>query len=239
MRTLFKLPPLLITILLITNTYVYCNNTEKSDQQTKLDACIKILKLRIEKDHEYFTELIDVLTMASESKEEAGNKLISLSLLNCYKKISYYDAEEIEVSNKIDPFSADNKQNLDFEKWERLFKSNNKEEIEGEFYLLEEVNNEIKESKLDLSALQRPDTPYQAQIDEYDERMDDIYVNRRERNMDFSIFGFNFTTLEKNTKYFLGISLIVLVFLFVIVGLKWIEKIRNQSKWDKKKKKVK
>lgn len=228
---------LFVISLYISN--VLTDNSEKSDQQTRLDACIKVLKARIAQDRDYFNELVDSLSIDSESnKEEAANKLISLALLNCYKKMSYYDAEEIEVSTKINPFTTDNKKNLDFEKWERLLKSNNKEEIESAFMALEDVTKEIKESKLDLSELQnRPNNPNQGVSDEYDERMQDIYVNRREKNTDLSIFGFNFTTLETNTKYILGLTLIFFVFFAVIFGLKWIEKIRNQSKWEKKKKK--
>ena len=72
---------------------------------------------------------------------------------------------------------------------------------------------------------------------EKDERMDSIYMRNREDNLDFNIFGFNFTKLSDKYRYFIGCLLIAFVFLSVIYGLKWINDIRNEGKSLKKKKK--
>ena len=170
-------------------------------------------------------------------KEEALNKLFSLSLLSCYRDIAFFDAEEIDRSPKVNAMTADNKQLLAWEKWEGLFKENNEETLNYEMASLNEAIQDLKSGEVDLSYLNQAPQGQNGynQQNEYDERMD--YITNREKKIDFSIFGFNFTQLDEKSKNLLGISLIILVFVFVLGGLKWISSMRNQNKKDKKKKK--
>jgi hypothetical protein len=63
----------------------------------------------------------------------------------------------------------------------------------------------------------------------------DIYVDR-EKKIDFTLFGFNFTTLDSSTKNILGMILIGLIFSVVIYGLTYIRKLRQKDVKKKKKK---
>ena len=54
---------------------------------------------------------------------------------------------------------------------------------------------------------------------------------------DFELFGFNFSKLSPKFKNVIGFGLILLVFICVLMGLKWINEIRGQK--DNKKKKNK
>jgi hypothetical protein len=65
---------------------------------------------------------------------------------------------------------------------------------------------------------------------------DDFYQFDRRKESDLSIFGFNFTQLSGLYKYLIGMSLIALVFLSVLYGLKRINDLRNENKKKEKKK---
>lgn len=45
---------------------------------------------------------------------------------------------------------------------------------------------------------------------------------------DFELFGINFSNLSPKLKNLIGITLIILIFVCVIAGLKWIQKIREK-----------
>jgi hypothetical protein len=64
---------------------------------------------------------------------------------------------------------------------------------------------------------------------------DDFYATT-EKKVDLTLFGFNFTKIDKFTKYAIGITFIVVVFSAVIYGLMVI---RNMNKKEVKNKKVK
>ena len=228
---------LLLIIFIFFFISPFCSSSEeKSDKQTKADACVKLIRSRISQDQSYYTEIIDFLS-AGMKKEEALNKLFSLSLLSCYRDIAFFDAEEIDRSPKVNAMTADNKQLLAWEKWEGLFKENNEETLNYEMASLNEAIQDLKSGEVDLSYLNQAPQGQNGynQQNEYDERMD--YITNREKKIDFSIFGFNFTQLDEKSKNLLGISLIILVFVFVLGGPKWISSMRNQNKKDKKKKK--
>lgn len=223
----------LFCLIAIFNFYL-CSDIEKSDKQTKADACVKIIKSRMNQDENYYNEFIEFLSIGSK-KEEALNKLFSISLLTCYKQITFFDAEEIDNSNKINALTSENKELLNWEKWENLFKSGDQEALNYEMSTLNEGLEDLRSGEINLNYLHQPQGPQDGRPGEYDERLD--YISKNEKKIDFSIFGFNFTQLSAKAKNLLGISLIILVFLFVIVGLLWINSIRNQNQKNKKKKK--
>jgi hypothetical protein len=231
-----------ITLILIILIFQKVKNQdEKSEKQIKMDACIKIVQLKLSKEMEYFREITKLMKNKEMKDEESFNHLFTLVLLSCYSQITYFDAEEIDLSSKkIDLENEQISKLVNLEKWESLFRDNNQENIQIEMAQLNEAYLDIqnKEVNLDLLRKNRMNNIDNSNINnEKDERMDSIYMRNREDNLDFNIFGFNFTKLSDKYRYFIGCLLIAFVFLSVIYGLKWINDIRNEGKNLKKKKK--
>ncbi len=231
-----------ITLILIILIFQKVKNQdEKSEKQIKMDACIKIVQLKLSKEMEYFREITKLMKNTEMKDEESFNHLFTLVLLSCYSQITYFDAEEIDLSSKkIDLENEQISKLVNLEKWESLFRDNNQENIQIEMAQLNEAYLDIqnKEVNLDLLRKNRMNNIDNSNINnEKDERMDSIYMRNREDNLDFNIFGFNFTKLSDKYRYFIGCLLIAFVFLSVIYGLKWINDIRNEGKNLKKKKK--
>jgi hypothetical protein len=174
-------------------------------------------------------------------EEESFNHLFTLVLLSCYSQITYFDAEEIDLSSKkIDLENEQISKLINLEKWENLFRENNQENIQIEIAQLNEAYLDIQNKEVNLDLLRKNrmnNIEDNKSNNEKDERMDSIYMRNREDNLDFNIFGFNFTKLSDKYRYFIGCLLIAFVFLSVIYGLKWINDIRNEGKSLKKKKK--
>lgn len=219
---------------------------EKSDKQTKADACVKIIRSRIMQDREYFQELYKLFSKSEEAKDQGLQRLYSYSLFNCFDQIGYFDAEEIDSSKNVNALTDENKKLIDWEKWEKLERENNVELLEQELRLLSSTIEVFRSGEIDLSYLQNSVGPREQQYD--NDNMNEYYnqnpnndvnygFNSREKKIDFSIFGFNFTKLDSFYKNIIGIGLIILVFLFVIIGLKWISNLRNKNTKAKKEKK--
>ena len=232
---------ILILSLLITFNLIKTQD-QKSDKQIKMDACIKIVQKKMTKEMEYFKEISLIISRNGGNKEEeAFNHLFTLVLLSCYEQIGYFEAEEIDNSViKIDIDSEQIQKLVDLKKWESLFKENNQERIQIEMAQLNEAYQDLQRGDINLDLLKknRGNNNFQ-EGHERDERMDNIYMRNREDNLDFTIFGFNFTTLSSKYRYIIGGCLILFVFLSIIYGLKWINDIRNEGKKLKKKKKNK
>ena len=233
---------ILILSLLITFNLIKTQD-QKSDKQIKMDACIKIVQKKMTKEMEYFKEISLIISRNGGNKEEeAFNHLFTLVLFSCYEQIGYFEAEEIDNSViKIDIDSEQIQKLVDLKKWESLFKENNQERIQIEMAQLNEAYQDLQRGDINLDLLKkhRGDNNNFEDGNERDERMNNIYMRNREDNLDFTIFGFNFTTLSSKYRYIIGGCLILLVFLSVIYGLKWINDIRNEGKKLKKKKKNK
>lgn len=229
----------LILIILIFQKVI--NQDEKSEKQIKMDACIKIVQLKLSKEMEYFREITKLMKNKEMKDEESFNHLFTLVLLSCYSQITYFDAEEIDLSSKkIDLENEQISKLINLEKWESLFRENNQENIQIEMAQLNEAYLDIQNKEVNLDLLRKNrmnNIDDNNNNNEKDERMDSIYMRNREDNLDFNIFGFNFTKLSDKYRYFIGCLLIAFVFLSVIYGLKWINDIRNEGKSLKKKKK--
>ena len=232
---------ILILSLLITFNLIKTQD-QKSDKQIKMDACIKIVQKKMTKEMEYFKEISLIISRNGGNKEEeAFNHLFTLVLLSCYEQIGYFEAEEIDNNVlKVDINTEQNKKLVDLKKWESLFKENNQERIQIEMAQLNEAYQDLQRGDINLDLLKknRGNNNFQ-EGHERDERMDNIYMRNREDNLDFTVFGFNFTTLSSKYRYIIGGCLILFVFLSIIYGLKWINDIRNEGKKLKKKKKNK
>ena len=232
---------ILILSLLITFNLIKTQD-QKSDKQIKMDACIKIVQKKMTKEMEYFKEISLIISRNGGNKEEeAFNHLFTLVLLSCYEQIGYFEAEEIDNNVlKVDINTEQNKKLVDLNKWESLFKDNNQEKIQIEMAQLNEAYQDLQRGDINLDLLKknRGNNNFQ-EGHERDERMDNIYMRNREDNLDFTVFGFNFTKLSSKYRYIIGGCLILFVFLSIIYGLKWINDIRNEGKKLKKKKKNK
>ena len=231
-----------ITLILIILIFQKVKNQEeKSEKQIKMDACIKIVQLKLSKEMEYFREISKLIKNKEMKEEESFNHLFTLVLLSCYSQITYFDAEEIDLSSKkIDLENEQISKLINLEKWESLFRENNQENIQIEIAQLNEAYLDIQNKEVNLDLLRKNrmnNIEDNKSNNEKDERMDSIYMRNREDNLDFNIFGFNFTKLSDKYRYFIGCLLIAFVFLSVIYGLKWINDIRNEGKSLKKKKK--
>ena len=231
-----------ITLILIILIFQKVKNQdEKSEKQIKMDACIKIVQLKLSKEMEYFREITKLMKNKEMKDEESFNHLFTLVLLSCYSQITYFDAEEIDLSSKkIDLENEQISKLINLEKWENLFRENNQENIQIEMAQLNEAYLDIQNKEVNLDLLRKNrmnNIEDNKSNNEKDERMDSIYMRNREDNLDFNIFGFNFTKLSDKYRYFIGCLLIAFVFLSVIYGLKWINDIRNEGKSLKKKKK--
>ena len=231
----------LILFLLITINQIKTQD-QKSDKQIKMDACIKLVQAKLSKEMEYFKEISLIISRNGGNKEEeAFNHLFTLVLLSCYEQIGYFEAEEIDNNVlKVDINTEQNKKLVDLNKWESLFKDNNQEKIQIEMAQLNEAYQDLQRGDINLDLLKknRANNNFQ-EGHERDERMDNIYMRNREDNLDFTVFGFNFTKLSSKYRYIIGGCLILFVFLSIIYGLKWINDIRNEGKKLKKKKKNK
>ena len=231
-----------ITLILIILIFQKVKNQdEKSEKQIKMDACIKIVQLKLSKEMEYFREITKLMKNKEMKDEESFNHLFTLVLLSCYSQITYFDAEEIDLSSKkIDLENEQISKLINLEKWESLFRENNQENIQIEMAQLNEAYLDIQNKEVNLDLLRKNrmnNIDDNNNNNEKDERMDSIYMRNREDNLDFNIFGFNFTKLSDKYRYFIGCLLIAFLFLSVIYGLKWINDIRNEGKSLKKKKK--
>lgn len=231
----------LILFLLITINQIKTQD-QKSDKQIKMDACIKLVQAKLSKEMEYFKEISLIISRNGGNKEEeAFNHLFTLVLFSCYEQIGYFEAEEIDNNVlKVDINTEQNKKLVDLNKWESLFKDNNQEKIQIEMAQLNEAYQDLQRGDINLDLLKknRGNNNFQ-EGHERDERMDNIYMRNREDNLDFTVFGFNFTKLSSKYRYIIGGCLILFVFLSIIYGLKWINDIRNEGKKLKKKKKNK
>ena len=118
-----------ITLILIILIFQKVKNQdEKSEKQIKMDACIKIVQLKLSKEMEYFREISKLMKNKEMKEEESFNHLFTLVLLSCYSQITYFDAEEIDLSSKkIDLENEQISKLINLEKWENLFRENNQE----------------------------------------------------------------------------------------------------------------
>ena len=68
------------------------------------------------------------------------------------------------------------------------------------------------------------------------ENEDDRFYFPNDMTGDFEVFGVNFSKLSPTFKNIVGFGLIILVFICIIMGLRWIQNIRGQTSNNKKKK---
>lgn len=216
--------------------FLLCDNSsEKSDMQLRYDVCYKLIQLKADKEKVHFKDL------STEFNQEDINKILQYTLFECYQNINYYDAEDIDSKNinEIDVYQDNYNDLLNFEKWEDLLKRKDENSIQYALMDLQKAYRDIQSGAIKINRYQkRPSQrPTKPNMNEYSQRDDEEQFNfPSDMERDFTLFGVNFSNLPPTLKNVIGITLIILVFLSVVVGLKWIKSIRGENDKSKKKK---
>ena len=229
---------LFILISFYFQEYLCESSLDKSEKQLKYDACYKLVQSRADQDKEHFKEL------SAELRPEEINNIMQYSLFECYQNIDYYDAEFIDEKNIKDINIYQDKyiDLLNFEKWEDLIRKNDEESIRENFMNLQRAyrdiqSGEIKINRYSKKSNQRNKKTYNEESYNANENDDeDRFYFPNDMNGDFEIFGINFSKLSPKFKNIVGFGLIFLVFIFIIIGLRWIQNIRGLNGNNKKKK---
>ena len=172
---------------------------------------------------------------SEKDKEEVSNRLISVALLSCYQKLSFFQADDILTKYKdfksIPSKTQEFKDLISLEKWAEVLTSGDSERIQAEMGNLQEAAADLRSDDVSLNS-------YDGERSEenYSEAQDIHYD--RNKNVDLNIFGLNLTELDPFTKNVLGLGLIALVFLSIIYGLNWI-RLQRQANVSKKTRKNK
>ena len=212
------------------------SSLDKSEKQLKYDACYKLVQSRAEQDKEHFREL------SSELKPEEVNNILQYSLFECYQNIDYYDAEFIDEKNAKDINIYQDKyiDLLNFEKWEDLIRKKDEENIKYNVMNLQRAYRDIQSGEIKINRYSKKTNQKYKRTNNEDsygkENEDDRFYFPNDMNGDFEIFGINFSKLSPKFKNIVGFGLIFLVFICVIMGLRWIQNIRGQNNNNKKKK---
>ena len=217
---------------------IICESSiEKSEKQLKYDACYKLVQSRADQDREHFKEL------SSELKPEEVNNILQYSLFDCYQNIDYYDAEFIDEKNikEINIYQDKYIDLLNFEKWEDLIRKKDEESIQYNVMNLQRAYKDIQSGEIKINRYAKKPNPKNRKInnDNMYEKTDDDdrFFMPNDFDGDFELFGFNFSKLSPKFKNIVGFGLILLVFICIIIGLRWIKNIRGQNTNKKKKNK--
>ena len=226
----------IIFILLL--TLIICESSlEKSEKQLKYDACYKLVQSHADQDREHFKEL------SSELKPEEVNNILQYSLFDCYQNIDYYDAEFIDEKNikEINIYQDKYIDLLNFEKWEDLIRKKDEESIQYNVMNLQRAYKDIQSGEIKINRYAKKPNPKNRKInnDNMYEKTDDDdrFFMPNDFDGDFELFGFNFSKLSPKFKNIVGFGLILLVFICILIGLRWIQNIRGQNTNKKKKNK--
>ena len=226
----------IIFILLL--TLIICESSiEKSEKQLKYDACYKLVQSHAAQDREHFKEL------SSELKPEEVNNILQYSLFDCYQNIDYYDAEFIDEKNikEINIYQDKYIDLLNFEKWEDLIRKKDEESIQYNVMNLQRAYKDIQSGEIKINRYAKKPNPKNRKInnDNMYEKTDDDdrFFMPNDFDGDFELFGFNFSKLSPKFKNIVGFGLILLVFICILIGLRWIQNIRGQNTNKKKKNK--
>jgi len=213
---------------------------EKSDMQLRYDACYKLVQLKRGKENDHFKDLVNDLN------QKEINNILQYSLFECYQNINYYDAEELDSKQlfEIDIYQDNYRDLVNFEKWEDLIKRGDENSLQYALMDIQKAyrdiqNGDIKINRYQNKQNQRPEVIYDHMDNTIYKSSDndrDQYNVPTDMEGDLVIFGVNFSKLSPQFKNIIGFSLIIFVFVCVIGGLKWIQKIRGQRDKNKKKK---
>lgn len=195
---------------------------DKSDdqqQRNKLMGCLNLSKARVMKDDLFVDEIVDLMIIRTGGdKKEKTDKLISIILLTCYKRISPLQASKLAEADPkdFDPMTEELKDLLQLEKWKDLYEHNNQDELDRE---LGHISKSMEEFRNEDAARQTLE----------DDLFDDNFIKRDEGEKSIGIFGISLKDISATTKNFIGFSFLGLIVLLVVYGLKAIKKPENKK----------
>ena len=212
-----------------------CDLYEKSEKQLRYDACYKLVQLKAEQEKSHFKEL------SADLSQEEINNVLQYTLFECYQNINYYDAEELDSknANEIDIYQENYAELLNLEKWEDLLKKKDEYNIQLALRDLQKAYIDIQSGEIKINRYQKkPSQKYKKpSTNNYEQRDEDEQINfPSDMDRDFELFGINFSNLPTRLKNVIGFTLIIFIFVCIIGGLKWIQKIRGDNDKSKKKK---
>ena len=212
-----------------------CDSSEKSEMQLRYDACYKLIQVKYGKEGQHFKEL------SSDLNQEEINNVLQYTLFECYQNIDYYRAEEADSKNinELDVYQDKFDELLNFQKWEDLLKSKDENSLQSALFSLQQAYKDIQSGEIKINRYQKkqPNQKYKKQnYDDYRDQQDEQFNFPSDMERDFQLFGINFSNLSPKIKNLIGITLIIMIFVCVIAGLKWIQKIRGGNDKNKKKK---
>ena len=217
------------------------SNKEKSVKQLKYDACYKLVQSRAEQDKRHFKELSSIL------KPEEINNILQYSLFECYQNIVYNDAEYVDDNIKeINLYEEKYIELLNFEKWENLIQKKDENEIQYAVMELQRAYRDIQSGEIKIKKYNKKQNKQNNEIykkinyeDIYGKNEEDVneYYFPHDFGLDdFELFGVDFSKLSPKIKNVVGFGLIIFVFVCIIIGLRWIQNIRDKNNGNKKKK---
>ena len=114
------------------------------------------------------------------------------------------------------------------EKWEDLLKKKDEYNLQLALRDLQRAYLDIQSGEIKINRYQKkPSQKYKKpSTNDYNQRNEDEQINfPSDMDRDFELFGINFTNLPTKLKNIIGFTLIIFIFVCVIGGLKWIQKI--------------
>jgi hypothetical protein len=159
-----------------------------------------------------------MISRTGGDKKDKTDKLISMMLLTCYKKISVQEAEAISQTTEIDPMTNLHKTLLELESWKELYEKNDGEQIGRELDSISETMNEIREDHLTGDSTQ-------------EDKLGEEETKNNPKSI--GVLGIDLSTMDPNVKNIIGFSFLGIIALLAVYGLFSLKK---EDKKDKKKK---
>jgi hypothetical protein len=201
------------------------NNLDIEHKIKKVQACNILSRVRLATETEYIKHVAQFVDPNS-SEQESIQRLASLLLLTCLKKISSSQVDilhEVENPESINPMTKEYKSLLEVEKWEEVFQSNNDKLIGEEINKYAPQMKEIRsvQDYMDLNdEEQKPRTKQQANKEVDEEPEEDFTQARYKPETNLNLFGVDIENLSSNTKLIIGLSLLVLLGAVIVVASK-------------------
>jgi hypothetical protein len=172
-------------------------------------------------------EVVDLMIVRTGGeKKDKTDKLISMILLTCYKKISESQAKILseKQSEDIDPMTQENKDLIELESWKELYQNNDTDKLAKGLDDISKTMKELKEEEPEVIT---------ETID------DEMFVNGEtgtKEAKNYGLFGFNFKSMDSSLVNIIGFSLLSIIALLAIYALKTLKKTEKKKKEKKGKK---
>ena len=165
-------------------------------------------------------------------KKEKTEKLVSIMLLTCFKKISDSDGTNLSEMRPedIDPMTEEYKNLVELEKWKEMYEKNDHEHLQEELSKVASTMKEI-DSETAQSAFQHKQ--HQSKHEEK-KKAEEEFEKKDAGQKAYGLFGFNFREMNSTTKNLIGFSFLSLIGLLAFYALKTVQKPEKKKKKEKK-----